>query len=491
MSAMPRSPRARPRLAARWSASRLGRFTDRLLDGDAAAGRPVLGLLVLLVGVLTWGSIAVPNWDPPSSLIFPVLLGGVLLSRRRQLALCAAVLGALVADATLRQPLGLTAGTGVVVLLLAATVLFTSRVRTRLGLRGHRAESLLLELSDRLHPATAPGSGLAGWSATHALVPAGGARFSGDFLITCAPEYPGLNVALVDVSGKGSRAAGRALQLSGALTALLNAMPPDSFLESANDYVFLRDWDESFATAIQASVDTDSGRFEVYNAGHHPAARWRNRERRWDLLESGGPALGLLPGERYLPAEGELEPGDALLLFTDGLIERPGQSLERGVQRLLDGAERVLDQEWVLTGSAGERLVRTVASDTGDDRAMLLLRRDPGGALHPLAAAAQRPARLPAGAAATAPIGTAAPVLTAVPGAAADPAALPPVEPAVELAIEPAVQPEPAAHPPVEPALPPVAEPAGAPVIEPAVEPAADSAVRPVAKPLAAPERER
>jgi len=380
-------PRARPRLAARWSASRLGRFTDRLLDGDANAGRPMLALLVFVVSGLTWGSIAVPNWDPPSSLVFPVLLGGVLLNRPRQLLLFAAVLGALVADTVLRHPIGLTAGTAVIVVLLAATVLFTSRIRVRLGLRGHRAETLLLELRDRLLPDAAPAEGLQGWSSTHALVPAGGARFSGDFLISCAPQFPGVHVALVDVSGKGSRAAGRALQLSGALCALLDAVPADGFLEAANDYVILRGWEENFATAIHASLDPLTGRFEVYNAGHHPAARWRQRERRWEVLEAGGTALGLLPGERYRPSEGELEPGDALLLFTDGLIERPGQSLEAGTDRLLKAAERLLEQEWVLSASAGERLVRSVAPDTGDDRAVLLLRRDPAWAIiHPPAA---------------------------------------------------------------------------------------------------------
>lgn len=379
MAGMPRTSRSRPHLAARWSASRLGRFTDRLLDGEAAAGRPVLVLLVVLVVVLTWGSVDAPNWDPPSSLVFPVLLGGVLLTRRRQLVLFAAVALALIADTVLRSPIGVTAGTAVIVVLLTATVLFTSRVRVRLGLRGHRAELLLLELSDRLRPSSTPGSGLAGWSATHALVPAGGARFSGDFLITCAPEYPGLNTALVDVSGKGSRAAGRALQLSGALRALLDAVPPDTFMEAANDYVFLRGWDEGFATAIQARVDPHTGWFEVYNAGHHPAARWHERARRWELLEPGGAALGLLAGERYRPSEGELAPGDALLLYTDGVIERSGQSLERGVERLLEAGGRLLEQEWVLTAGAGERLVRAVAADHGDDRAVLLLRRDPGG----------------------------------------------------------------------------------------------------------------
>jgi hypothetical protein len=337
--------------------------------------------------MLTWGSIAVPRWDPPSSLVFPVLIGGVLLNRNRQLLLFAAVLGALAVDAALRRPGGVTVGTTIVVVLLALTVLFTSRIRIRLGLRGHRAEMLLLELRDRLQPDAAPAADVSGWSSTHALVPAGGARFSGDFLISCAPEFPGVHVALVDVSGKGSRAAGRALQLSGALCALLDAVPADGFLEAANDYVILRGWEENFATAIHASLDPETGRFEVYNAGHHPAARWRQRERRWELLAAGGPALGLLPGEQYLPSEGELAAGDALLLFTDGLIERPGQSLETGTDRLLAATERLLDEEWVLSATAGERLVRSVAPQGGDDRAVLLLRRDPAGAItHPPAA---------------------------------------------------------------------------------------------------------
>lgn len=374
---MSRLPSVRPRLAAHWSASRLGRFWDRLLDGDPAAGGPTLLGLAALVAVLTWGSIAVPDWDPPSSLVFPVLLGGVLLGRLHQVLLYAAVLAALVVDGVAREPLGVSPGTAVVLFLLTATVLFTSRVRLRLGLRGHRAETVLLELSDRLQPSVTPGSELSGWSAAHALIPAGGTRFSGDFLISCAPQYPGLQVALVDVSGKGSRAAGRALQLSGALRALLDAMPPDGFLEAANDHVFGRGWEETFATAVHASLDPDTGRFEVYNAGHHPAARWRDREQRWERLDEGGPALGLLAGENYRACEGELEAGDALLLFTDGLIERPGQSLELGTDRLLEAAGTLLCDEWVLLPDAADRLVRAVAPDGGDDRAVLLLRRDP------------------------------------------------------------------------------------------------------------------
>ncbi|WP_157436700.1 PP2C family protein-serine/threonine phosphatase [Actinospica robiniae] len=374
---MPPLPSVRPRLAARWSASRLGRFWDRLLDGDPAAGGPTLLGLTALVAVLTWGSIAVPDWDPPSSLVFPVLLGGVLLGRLHQILLYAAVLAALVVDGVARDPLGVSPGTAVVLLLLTATVLFTSRMRLRLGLRGHRAETVLLELSDRLQPSVTPGSGLSGWSAAHALVPAGGTRFSGDFLISCAPQYPGLQVALVDVSGKGSRAAGRALQLSGALRALLDAVPPDGFLGAANDHVFGRGWEETFATAVHASLDPETGRFEVYNAGHHPAARWRDAEQRWERLDEGGPALGLLAGEDYRACEGELEAGDALLLFTDGLIERPGQSLELGTDRLLEAAGTLLRDEWVLLPDAATRLVRAVAPDGGDDRAVLLLRRDP------------------------------------------------------------------------------------------------------------------
>ena len=97
-----------------------------------------------------------------------------------------------------------------------------ARSRGRLGVQGTRGDSMLVDLRDRL---TAQGEMPAlpeGWSAEVVLRSAGGASFSGDFLVaTRSDDGQTLEVALVDVSGKGVDAGTRALLLSGAFGGLL------------------------------------------------------------------------------------------------------------------------------------------------------------------------------------------------------------------------------------------------------------------------------
>ncbi len=86
-----------------------------------------------------------------------------------------------------------------------------------------------------------------------------------------------------------------------------------------------------------------------------------------------GPALGLLAQSGWDGEEGLLRPGDALLLYTDGIVEVPGRDLMVGVDKLLGEANRL-----VVGGFAGgaDRLVSSVAPRANDDRALLLLWRD-------------------------------------------------------------------------------------------------------------------
>ena len=72
------------------------------------------------------------------------------------------------------------------------------------------------------------------------------------------PREGRLDVAVVDVSGKGDAAATRALLLSGAFGGLITAVPPDEFLDAANAYLLGHRWDEGFATAVQLSLDLTS-----------------------------------------------------------------------------------------------------------------------------------------------------------------------------------------------------------------------------------------
>jgi serine phosphatase RsbU (regulator of sigma subunit) len=71
--------------------------------------------------------------------------------------------------------------------------------------------------------------------------------------------------------------------------------------------------------------------------------------------------------------EGVLGPHDALLLYTDGVVEIPGRDIAVGIDKLLGAAERLLSR-----GFAGgaQRLIDDVAPQATDDRALLLLWRD-------------------------------------------------------------------------------------------------------------------
>jgi serine phosphatase RsbU (regulator of sigma subunit) len=214
-----------------------------------------------------------------------------------------------------------------IVLLLAATGLlawFLARSRWRLGLNGTMGGgSMLVDLRDRLRfqgelPSLPPG-----WHAEAVLRAAYAESFSGDFLVAARPDGGRhLEVALVDVSGKGAAAGTRALLLSGAFGGLLGAMPADRFLQAANAYLLRQHWDEGFATAVHLDLDLDTGRYQVSSAGHPPVAQFRAGSGRWVLgRQAGGPVLGVLDAVEFEGVTGRLDRGDALLLYTDGVTE--------------------------------------------------------------------------------------------------------------------------------------------------------------------------
>jgi hypothetical protein len=104
----------------------------------------------------------------------------------------------------------------------------------------------------------------------------------------------------------------------------------------------------------------------------------------------------VLPDLRGVAAEtehGVLQRGDALMLYTDGLVEAPGRDIDAGTDRLLGEAERILSAGF--SGSGPGRLVGNlqVAGDGSDDCALVLIWRSlrpAPGPDHPLASAAAR-----------------------------------------------------------------------------------------------------
>lgn len=335
-----------------------------------------LALLVLLsvaalLAALQLGAV----WFPPSYQVLPLLGGALLLGRRAFLRLCV-VVAAVAVGFFLLMPGSSYAAPGALVV-VAATALVAyelARSSDETGLGRLRGNSVLLELRERLVqqgqlPELPPG-----WNVNAIIKPAGGGPFAGDFVVgamTGAGQC--FEVSLVDVSGKGVDAGTRALLLSGALGGLLGSQSPEHFLSAANAYLVRQDWTEGFATAVHLVVDLTDGRYSVESAGHPPVAHFDAGSGRWGLVDAHGLALGLLPDVTYVGSGGVLRPGDALLLYTDGLVEVPGRDLSVGIDKLLGEAERLVPRGFA---GGGTLLVNRVAAGSSDDRGLVLLWRD-------------------------------------------------------------------------------------------------------------------
>jgi serine phosphatase RsbU (regulator of sigma subunit) len=98
--------------------------------------------------------------------------------------------------------------------------------------------------------------------------------------------------------------------------------------------------DARFATAVLAELDLGAGVVRYINAGHPPPLVLRSGRLIREL--SGGRRMPLgIGGPRPEIGEESLEPGDHLLIYTDGVTEAPGPSGELfGVDRLVELAER-------------------------------------------------------------------------------------------------------------------------------------------------------
>ncbi|HET7312461.1 MAG TPA: PP2C family protein-serine/threonine phosphatase [Mycobacteriales bacterium] len=324
----------------------------------------VAGLLTTTVGVQA---------VPLTTLAVPIVLGAFLLDRP---ALRVLLIATAVATAVELVNVGWRAarvGSVAVLAVLAVIAIELARDRERLGLSAGRGESMLLELRDKLQSQGELPHLPAGWQAAVSQRSAGGSTFGGDFIVsTLADGGKRLELGLVDVSGKGLDAGTRALLLSGALGGLLGAVAPERFLAAANDYLLRQEWDEGFATALHVTIDLHTGHYRLTNAGHPPAVHYAGGSGRWQPIELGGTVLGLIPDITPGVAEGQIQPHDALLLYTDGLVEVPGRDLAVGTDRLLGAAESLIPRGFT---NGAEVLVDMVAPDAQDDRAVVLLWR--------------------------------------------------------------------------------------------------------------------
>ncbi|UED86380.1 PP2C family protein-serine/threonine phosphatase [Streptomyces profundus] len=336
--------------------------------------------LMLSIPMLAFGTATWPEWCPPEALLLPLVAAGLLLRPASLLGLYAAAATALVLetaliDAERSAPDPVTPGTILLVAAVALIGLLIAQFRSRVGVPWRRGHTMLFDLRERISAQSALPGLPAGWHHEMSLRPAGGQSFSGDFVVAArtGPERRTLEVVLTDVSGKGMDAASRSLLLSGAFGGLLGSLPPHGFLPAANGYLLRQNWQEGFATSVHLVLDLDTGDYELLSAGHPPALQLNAGTGRWRETTAEGPLLGVYDGAEFHPAKGTLRRGDVLMLFTDGLVERPDQDLSEGLDRLTGAADR-----YVATGfrNTAWHLIEAVAKDVNDDRALVLICRE-------------------------------------------------------------------------------------------------------------------
>jgi sigma-B regulation protein RsbU (phosphoserine phosphatase) len=180
---------------------------------------------------------------------------------------------------------------------------------------------------------------------------------------------------LGDVAGKGPPAALLAAQLHGILAALANLDgTPADILTRANRVLLRREPESHFATAVYGLLSGD-GHFTYCNAGHNPPLLvGRHGVQR---LETGGLILGAFKDVIFRKATLRLDPGDVLVVFSDGITEAlNADGAEFGEERLLSCVNscRELEPADILECIVGA--VHTFTADTvqSDDQTALVLR---------------------------------------------------------------------------------------------------------------------
>lgn len=329
-------------------------------------------MLIFLVAATVLIGAAIWSYDeiPLTVLLVPLVVSSLMLGPR-QLPWFVVFVLAVLAMSVPSQEIDLRIALTIVTIFgLGFLVLMSSFRRSRLGVAGIQGETMFVDLRDRILRQGGIPALPEDWYAAAELRSAGGTPFAGDFVVA-SRVGDRLEVAVVDVSGKGQGAGTRALLLSGAIGGLLSALPPAEFLTAANTFLLRQDWDEGFATAIHLSLDLTTGHYDIRSAGHPPAALRHAGSGRWQVLESEGPVLGLIDGATFGVASGVMHRGDALLLYTDGMVETRTRDIGLGIDRMLGQAERLLRGKF--EGGA-KRLVESLGS-RNDDRALLLVHR--------------------------------------------------------------------------------------------------------------------
>jgi GAF domain-containing protein/anti-sigma regulatory factor (Ser/Thr protein kinase) len=177
--------------------------------------------------------------------------------------------------------------------------------------------------------------GIAGVEAAARYLPAAQASSLGGDWYDVFPLTGGaVGVAVGDVVGRGLPAAALMAQLRTALRAYaFDGHPPGQVIDRLNRILAYLS-PATMTTATYLVLDLEREKVRMVNAGHPPPLVIPPGGEPYYLPSTGGVALGASRASRYHEEECPLPSGSTLVLYTDGVIEVRGESLDEGLERL-------------------------------------------------------------------------------------------------------------------------------------------------------------
>jgi len=352
-------------------------LADAMLRRPAWAARiELFAAAVAAFLILMLGPVLAPRWVPlPLAAIVLAIAGGGWGAYRA---------GRLLLDPSF--PIGAAAVVFTAMLAMRLSEVDRNRQRIAAELRAQREQALRLEgemaaardIQMRMLPPAEPETGRPDLEIRAWVAPA--REVGGDLYDFLFLDRDRLFFAVGDVSGKGVPAA-LFMSLTQALcrsAALRLGSGAEVILQDVNESLARDNEAMMFVTLFAGILDLANGQIDYCSAGHEAAwiARPSLPPRR--LAEGGGPPLGAVQGFTYVAGRGQLEPGECLLILTDGVTEARNPAGD------LYGSARIAELLESLGAAPAAELLGGVRADVerfaagaepADDLTLLAIRR--------------------------------------------------------------------------------------------------------------------
>ena len=205
------------------------------------------------------------------------------------------------------------------------------------------------------------------------------AELGGDFYDLAFLPDGRMAVVIADVSGKGLEAAVSTAMGKYTLRAIITETPdPGAGLTRVNRSLIRMGTEWGFITMFYALLDLETGRFSFSNAGHPPPILVRESGEVFCLpRRDGQPPLGAFPDIEYTQTEHQLEVGDILVCYTDGVLEAGRNHDPFEVDRLVS---LVTELRQLSPAEIAARVLNAVAEYSEnvfrDDIALMVIKRE-------------------------------------------------------------------------------------------------------------------